>query len=349
MEIGKVIRTYRKRKNMTQEDMASRLGVTAPAVNKWENGNSLPDIMLLAPIARLLEISLDTLLSFQEELTAEEIRSFIYEADSRLKNSAFEEVFQWVKKKLELYPRCEEQTLQAAQILESWLMRHDIPGSETYEEYINICYVRSLESRDENIRLRAADSLFFYYVRTEQYEKAQECLVYFSEQNPKKKHKQALLYERTGRRQEAYKAYEELLFSEYQNISLILYNICMLAMKEHDTKKANMLAEKQKLLARLFDMGEYYEVSWGLQLAVEEKDVEKSLQIMEQMWKNIEHMGSFEKSPLYEHMAFTGMSTEFIEEMKETLQKYFREDESCSFLRENPRWKRLAGEDGRRM
>lgn len=41
MEIGEVIRKYRKEKNLTQEEMAVRLGVTAPAVNKWENGVSL--------------------------------------------------------------------------------------------------------------------------------------------------------------------------------------------------------------------------------------------------------------------------------------------------------------------
>lgn len=64
MTIGKVIRKYRKLANLTQEEMAVRLGVTAPAVNKWENENSCPDITLLAPIARLLNISLDTLLSF---------------------------------------------------------------------------------------------------------------------------------------------------------------------------------------------------------------------------------------------------------------------------------------------
>lgn len=41
MQIGEVIRTYRKKQNLTQEEMAKRLGVTAPAVNKWENGDSL--------------------------------------------------------------------------------------------------------------------------------------------------------------------------------------------------------------------------------------------------------------------------------------------------------------------
>ena len=59
MEIGQVIRKYRKEKDMTQEEMARRLGVTAPAVNKWESGASAPDIALLAPIARMLGITTD--------------------------------------------------------------------------------------------------------------------------------------------------------------------------------------------------------------------------------------------------------------------------------------------------
>lgn len=40
MKIGEVIRKYRKEKQMTQEEMAEYLGVTTPAVNKWENGVS---------------------------------------------------------------------------------------------------------------------------------------------------------------------------------------------------------------------------------------------------------------------------------------------------------------------
>ena len=61
MKIGEVIRKYRKEKGMTQDELAGRLGVTAPAVNKWENGNACPDIGLLAPLARLLEITTDVL------------------------------------------------------------------------------------------------------------------------------------------------------------------------------------------------------------------------------------------------------------------------------------------------
>ena len=40
MKTGEVIRNLRKEKNLTQEQMAEMLGVSAPAVNKWENGVS---------------------------------------------------------------------------------------------------------------------------------------------------------------------------------------------------------------------------------------------------------------------------------------------------------------------
>ena len=101
IKIGQVIRKYRKIKNLTQEEMARWLGVTAPAVNKWENGNSFPDITLLAPISRLLGVSLDTLLSFSEELTHEEIQDIVYQVNVLLREKPFEEAFMWAKEKIE--------------------------------------------------------------------------------------------------------------------------------------------------------------------------------------------------------------------------------------------------------
>ena len=83
MQINEVIRKYRKENNLTQEEVANRLGVSTPAVNKWESGSSTPDISLLAPLARLLHITLDELLSFKEELTDREIVNIIRDIDRR--------------------------------------------------------------------------------------------------------------------------------------------------------------------------------------------------------------------------------------------------------------------------
>ena len=44
MKLGEIIKKYRKEQNLTQEQIAERLGVSTPAVNKWENSISYPDI-----------------------------------------------------------------------------------------------------------------------------------------------------------------------------------------------------------------------------------------------------------------------------------------------------------------
>lgn len=342
MKIGEVIREYRKRKNITQEEMANRLGVTAPAVNKWENGNSQPDIMLLAPIARLLDITLDTLLSFQEELTAEEINRLVYEANAKLKCETYEEAFQWAKGKIEQYPNCEQLIWQMAVIFDAWRLTKAIPYSEKYDSYIIDCYVRALDSEDENIRTRAADSLFGFYSRKEQYEKAEEYLVYFSKQNPERKRKQAVIYSKTNRVNEAYKAYEELLFSGYQMISMIFHSIYMLVMRDKDMGKAHMLVEKQRELASIFEMGEYHEASCGLDLATSEKDKETTIETMERMIASLEKISDFTKSVLYEHMEFKETNEEFCKELHENLLTCFRDEETYGYMKNDKRWHELV-------
>ena len=106
MDIGSVIKKYRKDIGLTQEEMANRLGVTTPAVNKWENGNSTPDIELLAPIARLLNISLDTLLSFHEKLTDVEIEEIIMEMDHMFSKEGYEKTYEWAVSIIKKYPNC---------------------------------------------------------------------------------------------------------------------------------------------------------------------------------------------------------------------------------------------------
>lgn len=65
--IGDIISRMRQNKNMTQEEFASRLGVTPQAVSRWERGNSLPDISLVKGICEILSISANTLLGIEHE------------------------------------------------------------------------------------------------------------------------------------------------------------------------------------------------------------------------------------------------------------------------------------------
>ena len=61
MTFSEIIAAYRKDLGLTQEGLASQLGVTNQAVSKWESGQSCPDIALLPKIADLFGITLDEL------------------------------------------------------------------------------------------------------------------------------------------------------------------------------------------------------------------------------------------------------------------------------------------------
>ena len=61
--IGNRIAKFRKAKGMTQEELASILGVSSQAVSKWENDASCPDISLLPQLSKVLGVTTDELLT----------------------------------------------------------------------------------------------------------------------------------------------------------------------------------------------------------------------------------------------------------------------------------------------
>ena len=61
--LGENIADRRRRAGLTQDELGSRLGVSAQAVSKWERNISCPDIMLLPQLAQTLGVTLDDLFS----------------------------------------------------------------------------------------------------------------------------------------------------------------------------------------------------------------------------------------------------------------------------------------------
>lgn len=62
-KIGKFILECRKSKNLTQSELAEKLGVTDKSVSNWENGRNMPDLSLFKPLCEILDISINDLLS----------------------------------------------------------------------------------------------------------------------------------------------------------------------------------------------------------------------------------------------------------------------------------------------
>lgn len=79
MEIGNNIKTLRARKGMTQEAVASALGVLPQTVSKWETGATAPDIQLLPAISAYFGVTIDELFALTDETRMERIRNMLWD------------------------------------------------------------------------------------------------------------------------------------------------------------------------------------------------------------------------------------------------------------------------------
>lgn len=341
MSIGEVIKKYRKEIGLTQEKMANRLGVTTPAVNKWENANSKPDIELLAPIARLLHISLDTLMSFHEELTASEI---IRELDSIFDSDGFEKAYQRAVEIIREYPNCNMLIWQVAVVLDARRLTESCRNSDKYDEQIIDWYARALDDGNEEIKRHAAESLFGFYLRKKEYGKAEEYLRYFSENDPMKKIFQGRLYKEQGEMESAYKMLENVIFSEYQTLNFAFSLMIAMAIEEGDMPKAHYFAAKAGEMAKGFEMGKYHKYSSMLDVVCAEKNIAETYHVVEQLLKNVDSLWDFRKSKLYHHMSFREPDSSYTADLKEKLVEGFRENGSFGYMKGNEDWEELIAQ-----
>ena len=62
-KIGKFILECRKAKKLTQSELAEKLGVTDKSISNWENGRNMPDLSLFKPLCKILDITINDLIS----------------------------------------------------------------------------------------------------------------------------------------------------------------------------------------------------------------------------------------------------------------------------------------------
>ncbi len=92
-KIGKFIAECRRKKNMTQQELAEKLGVSDRTIGNWENGRNMPDLSLFKPLCDELDISLNDLMSgevvnskeYQEKLEENIINTISY-TNKKLEN-----------------------------------------------------------------------------------------------------------------------------------------------------------------------------------------------------------------------------------------------------------------------
>lgn len=103
MNLGNKIRELRRAKNLTQEQLAASLNISAQAVSKWEMGASYPDMTMIPTLAALFEVSLDELFDFDVRNIDKEIEGIRLEYNKYFWSN-FEKAEQILLDGLKLYP-----------------------------------------------------------------------------------------------------------------------------------------------------------------------------------------------------------------------------------------------------
>lgn len=347
MAINTVIQERRKALGLTQEQVAEYLGVTTPAVNKWEKGSTCPDIALLAPLARLLTIDLNTLLGFHEDITQQELIVFCKEIHEAVISGGFNAGFQIAQEKIRVYPNSDVLLHNFALQLQGLLTTSGLDEVQykAYMEKIDAWYERLTQSDDSVIRNGACFMLASRAISDQQYEKAQAYLDQMPNHNdtPDKRMLQAAIYLNQGRAEDAVSLLERTLFTSVSDLQMVLYRLIDANIAVDDKDAAAYVAERVSILSDAFDLNQYNRLVGPFQLAVANKDVHGTIELLRKMLASMTQKWEIQDSPLFRRIV-TNNSGSYMEKMVMPLIQGVKQSQEYAYLQDNSEFQALLEE-----
>ena len=236
IKIGKVIQRLRKERNLTQEQLAKFIGVSTPAVSKWESGNSYPDIELLPLLADFFNVSIDKLLNYKIDLSEEEVMKIYKELESGFARieidlsteepkEEFRQDLESVKKLsnmyIEKYPKSYLLKLRICSLYQMYSYKFGKSElNDRVKETTNILEDIVRNTDDIQIKETALIILSNAYCMLEDYEKAELYLNMIHKSIGDTSVNLAMIYLKQNRLEEAEILLQNKLFSNVFNISM---------------------------------------------------------------------------------------------------------------------------------
>ena len=236
IKIGKVIQRLRKERNLTQEQLAKFIGVSTPAVSKWESGNSYPDIELLPLLADFFNVSIDKLLNYKIDLSEEEVMKIYKELESGFAKieidlsteepkEEFRQDLESVKKLsnmyIEKYPKSYLLKLRICSLYQMYSYKFGKSElNDRVKETTNILEDIVRNTDDIQIKETALIILSNAYCMLEDYEKAELYLNMIHKSIGDTSVNLAMIYLKQNRLEEAEILLQNKLFSNVFNISM---------------------------------------------------------------------------------------------------------------------------------
>lgn len=157
LQIGEKIKTFRRARGVTQEQLAEVLNVSNQSVSRWESGVCYPDLELLPAIANYFEVTLDDLAGMGEIRSEEKRRAIFTEAIDHERAGEWQQAEAVLREALKTFPLDDGMRTELALVLAKK------GGSEDLAEAIEISEGVLERSTNEKLRSTARANLCFLY------------------------------------------------------------------------------------------------------------------------------------------------------------------------------------------
>ena len=174
VKIGSIIKKLRAEKNITQDTLATAIGVTPQAISRWESEGGYPDIELLPALADFFSVSIDELLGYKLSVREQELANIKKEMEHLSEVGTLQQRLSFARASFAKFPNdAKIKSYLAASLADEWINTHE---ETVYKEAETLCFSVIDECRDEDIRYDAIFTLYYIYSNSGKPEKTKAIL-----------------------------------------------------------------------------------------------------------------------------------------------------------------------------
>lgn len=273
---GERITILRKKAELTQKELANLLGITEPAISKWETNSSMPDIMLLAPLARALHTDINTLFAYEEELSKDRVKEIVAVADSIWNNDGTEAELVYWKQVLQEYPNSEILHLEYVKEV-TRLHKQGILSDEQYM-LLEPTLLELIKSVDIEIKESALLYLISFYIRYQKYGEAEKYINAIPNFDFNAKHMKSLLSYEMKDYATSLQQSEQFLLECIQNVLICLSHMAEAESTLGNKQKEYLYTETMCRLEELFQLPFYRGAAQMITYYIRLGDYQKALE-----------------------------------------------------------------------
>lgn len=285
------------------------------------------------------------MLSFQEDMTRQEIGQFLNELSETARTQGCEAAFEMARDKLREFPSNDVLTYNVAGVLEGALTlwpQGDNEEVEARREEVFDLYERAANSTDPEVRGWAKYVLISRCMTKGDMERAEELLDELPDTHRGKSDMKAALRREQGRTEEAWIILEGELLNRANDIQSTLRCMIDLSLEEGDKRQAHELSQAAQEAGRVLHLMDYVVDSAPFQVAMAEENGAATLAVLEKLLNSMTVPWDPSLSPLYRHIPTKQeQNSEVWRMMIQALLDELERDPKCDFLREMPEYRTL--------